>query len=86
MFCVSNITKWSLPKDFGMASGELQLYFEMYTPSLVLMPESSLCPGARHCPLQELLLSVEEDGLVAGDNVLSLPEQSAHWLLMERDH
>ena len=42
--------------------------------------ESSLCPCAWHRPLQELLLGVEEDVLVAGDDLHPLPQLPPQWL------
>ena len=48
--------------------------------------ESSLCPCAWHRPLQELLLGVEEDVLVAGDDLHPLPQLPPQWLTVGRDH
>ena len=48
--------------------------------------ESSLSPCAWHSPLQELLLGVEEDVLVAGDDLHPLPQLSPQWLTVGRDH
>ena len=54
--------------------------------SCLLSFEASLGPSAGYSALEELILGVEEDGLVAGYDVHSHPELPAKWILMNRDH
>ena len=53
---------------------------------MVLSPKSTLSSCAGNCSLKELLLAVEEDVLVAGDDVDALPAQPADWVLVEGHH
>ena len=53
---------------------------------MVSSSESSLGSGAGDGTLQELLLAVEEDGLVAGDDIHPLPQQPAYRVLVQRYH
>ena len=53
---------------------------------MVLSPKSTLSSCAGNCSLKELLLAVEEDVLVAGNDVNALPAQPADWVLVEGHH
>ena len=50
---------------------------------MVLFSKSSLSSCAGDCSLEELLFAVEEDVLVAGNDVNALPAQPADWNLVE---
>ena len=53
---------------------------------MVLSPKSPLSPGVLYYSLQEFLLAVQKNVLVASNDTNALPAKPPHWVLVEGHH
>ena len=53
---------------------------------MVLSPKSPLSPGVLYYSLQEFLLAVQKNVLVASNDTDALRAKPPHWVLMEGHH